>query len=154
MEKAGHTERDSSGGLSRWKPWAVSGAFWSAGPLLGLLFGCRGSWAPHSHTSFFEVCGLVEPIIGLAVFVELVVVLGQVVDKQGPTVANQQLVRSVVRANAGLFFVSQAAAFYAIGSDSSSVFLLFSATVPMAIQIFLLVDCAYQRVGISRIRSG
>jgi hypothetical protein len=97
---------------------------------------------------------LVEPIIGLAVFVDLVLVLGHVVNHQGLTAANEYLVRAVVRGNAGLFFVSQAASLYAIGSDSSSVFLLFSATVPMVIQIFLLVDCAYQRVGISRIRGG
>jgi len=139
---------------SRWKAWAIPVALWSLGPLLGVVFGCREEWAPHDHTSFFEVCGLVEPIIGLAVFVDLVLVLGPVVNHQGPTNANESLVRAVVRGNAGLFFVSQAAALYAIGSDSSSVFLLFSATTPMVIQIFLLVDCAYQRVGISRIRRG
>jgi hypothetical protein len=140
--------------LSRWRAWAVPAAFWAAGPLLGLIFSCKNEWAPHDQTSFFEVCGLVEPIIGLAVFVELVLVLGQVVNHQGPTLANQQLVRAIVRANAGLFFVSQGAALYAIGSESTSPFLLFSATVPIAIQIYLLVDCAYQRVGISRIRGG
>lgn len=138
----------------RWKTWVVPGAFWSAGPVLGLLFACRADWAPAEHSSFFEVCGLIEPLIGLAVFVELVLVLGQLVSVQGATDANQRLARAVVRTNAGLILVSQAAALYAIGSDSSTVFLLFSAIVPMVLQVFLLVDCAYQRVGINRIRGG
>jgi hypothetical protein len=138
----------------RWKAWAIPLAFWALGPLLGLAFHCQTSLAPHKESSFFEVCALIEPVIGLAVFVELVVVLGQVVSAQGATPANQELARAVVRSNAGLLIGSGSAALYAIATESSSVFLLFATVVPMIVQVFLMVDCAYQRVGISRIRGG
>lgn len=129
-------------------------AFWSVGPLLGFAFRCQGGWAPIEKSSFFEVCGLTEPLIGLAVFVELVLVIGPLFSNQGPTETNRQLARAVVRTNAGLMLVAQGAALYAIGSGSSSVFLLFSAVTPMVLQILLIIDCAYQRVGINRVREG
>jgi len=129
-------------------------AFWTVGPLLGLVFSCLTHLAPHKESTFFEVCALIEPVIGLAVFVELVVVLGQVVSTQGPTVGNQSLAQAVVRSNAGLLVVSLSASMYALATETSSAFLLFAAVVPMVMQLFLLIDCAYQRVGISRIRGG
>jgi hypothetical protein len=141
-------------GGAKWKAWAVPGAFWVLGPILGLALRGHGDLAPHEGSSFFEVCALIEPVIGLAVFVELVVVLGQLAISQGATSANRSLTRAVVRTNAGLMMLSEGCALYALAVETTSVFLLCAVVVPMILQLFLLIDCAYHRVGINRIRGG
>ncbi len=129
-------------------------AFWVTGPALGLTLSGFEDLAPHDHSAFFEVCALTEPVIGLAVFVELVVVLGQLTTTQGATAANRSLTRAVVRTNAGLIVLSEGSALYALAQEETTVFLLCTVVVPMVLQLVLLVECAYHRAGISRIRGG
>jgi hypothetical protein len=99
----------------------------------------------------------VGPVFGLAVFVEITIVMGRALaqkksrKKQATTRA---LARTVVRTNAGLLLVSEGAALYAVGANVSSTFLLTSVLGPWLLQIYLLVDTAYHRIGVSKLGRG
>lgn len=140
--------------VSAWKPWLIAVVFWSLGPALGWLVGCLTTFGSKADVRMFEAIGAAGPLVGLAVFVELVVVMGQLVSTQGATPANRALARSVIRANAGLLVTSEGLALYAIGAQTSSTFLVIAVLVPLLLQVYLLIDTAYQRVGASRIRGG
>lgn len=129
-------------------------SFWSAGPLLGWLISLFTDFGSEVKIGLFEVCALIQPLFGLAVFVELILVLGQLVSTEGATKANRKTTRAVVRANAGLLVISEGLAMYAVGADRVSTVLVVAVVVPMLIQVFLLMDCAYLRVGINRIQRG
>lgn len=136
------------------RAWILPIILWAAGPIVGVVVGHFSSFGDHAHDKFFEVCALIGPLFGLALFVELAVVLGQLVRAEGATPANRDLGRSVLRANAGLICVSEGLALYAVAAGRASTFLVVAIAVPMLIQILLLVDCGYQRIGIGRIRGG
>lgn len=138
----------------RAKGWAFPLAIWSIGPIAGYAVGCLADFGQEAQGGLFEVCALIEPLFGLAVFVELILVLGPLVSNQGFTAANQGLARAVLRANGGLMFLSEGLALYAVAADRASTFLVIAVTIPMVIQLYLLIDCAYNRVGIHRIRPG
>jgi hypothetical protein len=136
------------------KAWMLPVGLWAVGPLVGFLASLVWCFGASANEEFFETCALIAPLFGLALFVELALVLGQLVKDQGPTAANRGLARSVLRANAGLICVSEGLALYAVATGRASTFLVVSVVVPMLIQVQLLVDCGYQRIGIGRIRGG
>lgn len=145
---ANSTERHTA------KAWILPISLWVAGPIVGVVVAHFSSFGDHAHDAFFEVCALIEPLFGLALFVELAVVLGQLVSVQAATPANRDLGRSVLRANAGLICVSDGLALYAVAAGRASTFLVVAIAIPMLIQILLLVDCGYQRTGLGMIRGG
>ena len=103
---------------------------------------------------FFAVCAQVAPVFALAIFVEIAVVMTPVFQEQGTTPANRALMRTLVRANVGLFLLSEGAALYAVGSGTASTFLVVCSVAPWALQMALMADTAYTRAGLSRIRKG
>ncbi len=127
---------------------------WACGPVLGYLTSLFSDFGGSAEVRMFEICALIEPLFGLAVFVELVLVLGPLVAKQGPTKANRSFARAVLRTNGGLLVISEGLALYAVAARCTSTMLVVAVVVPMLMQIYLLTDCAYNRVGIHRIRTG
>ncbi|HEX3737500.1 MAG TPA: hypothetical protein VHV53_08140 [Solirubrobacterales bacterium] len=136
------------------KAWFLPIALWILGPVVGVVVAQFSDFGHGVRERFFEVCALIQPLFALALFVELVVVLGHVVGKQGATAANRDLARSVLRTNAGLLCVSEGLALFAIAADRASTFLVIAIVIPMFIQVLLLVDCGYHRIGIGRIQRG
>lgn len=145
---------DRSNVVSRWKGWVVPILAWAIAPLLGAIVGHYSDFGATANPRLFEVGAGTAALISLAVFVELAVVLGALIAEQGMSSANYLLTRSVVRTSAGLFLIAECAALYAVADQQSSTFLIFLLGVPMLLQLFLLVECAYHRVGASRIRKG
>lgn len=129
-------------------------AAWLVAPLLGLLVGHWSDFGTCAADELYAVGAGTAAVIGVAVFVELAVVMGSLIAEQGNTSANELLTRAVVRTNAGLFVISEGFALYAIGAKESSTLLVFLVVVPMGLQLLLFVECAYHRIGSSRIRSG
>jgi hypothetical protein len=127
---------------------------WCLAPVLGFLVGHCSDFGADADPRLFEVGGGTAALVALAVFVELAVVLGALIAQQGRSEANYLLTRSVVRANAGLFLIAEGSALYAVATQRSSTLLVFLLGVPMLAQLFLLIECAYHRVGASRIRGG
>jgi hypothetical protein len=103
---------------------------------------------------FFVTCGHVAPLFGLALFVEITVLMARVIHAQGSTAANKATVHTLVRINAGMLVVSEAAALYAVGAKASSTFLVICSVLPWLAQLALLVDVTYHRIGLSRLGSG
>lgn len=103
---------------------------------------------------FFEVCALLSPLFGLGLFVEIAVVMGQVIEDQGPTEGNRSLTRGLVRSNVVLLLSASGAPLWALVSGTHSAFLAVFAVVPLLLQILLLSETAYLRAGINRIRLG
>lgn len=140
--------------ISRSKAWAIPLVAWAVAPLLGLLADCWSDFGATVDEQLYVVGASTAAVISVAVFIELAVVLGALIKDQGNTSGNILLTRAVVRTNAGLFVLSEGAALYAIGSQTSSSLLVCLMLVPMLLQLFLFVECAYHRVGVSRIRQG
>jgi hypothetical protein len=103
---------------------------------------------------FFATIASVGPVFGLALFVEIAVVMGRVVSEQGPTRANRALARVLIRTNLGLTAISEGVSLYATGSDRQSTLLVVGAILPLVIQLVLLAETAYLRLGISRVPRG
>lgn len=142
------------GQIRRAKAWILPISLWSVGPIIGLLVAHFSQFGASADDQVFEICALIEPLFGLAVFVELVLVLGRVVEAQGATNANRHMAHAVLRTNAGLLCISEGLALYAVAARCTSTLLIIAVLLPMLTQLYLLVDCAYNRVGLSWIQKG
>lgn len=111
------------------------------------------SWR-RPDADFFATSATVAPLVGLALFVELVLVWGPIIDEQGLTPENEATARAAIRMNATMLVLSVAAALYALGSHRHTAFLVVLSTAPWLVQLFLLVATAYNRIGINWVRGG
>jgi hypothetical protein len=154
MESDNTTPDDGDADRPLWRSRASSGVVFALIPLAGAL----GEWwfdcLDHTAAAFYATAGQVGPVFGLALFVEIVVVMTPVIAKQGATPANTATMRFLIRTNAGLLALSEGAALYAVGARASSTFLVVSVVLPWLLQVVLLADTAYTRVGLNRIRGG
>ncbi len=91
------------------------------------------------------------PVIGLALFVEIVVVMTPAIARPDRGAAKTAAVQLLVRTNAGLLVISEGAALYAVGAKASNGFLVVCVLLPWLLQLVLLVDTAYHRIGLNRI---
>jgi hypothetical protein len=80
--------------------------------------------------------------------------MGSAVEIQGMTEANRRTIQALVRANAGLLVISEGSALLATACRAQSTFLVAMVVVPWLIQLYLLVDTAYLKLGVSRISPG
>lgn len=103
---------------------------------------------------FYATCATIAPLIGLALFVEIVLVMTPVIADQGADPVNVAMVRTVVRLNSVMLLLSVSSALYALGAHKHTAFLVVLSTAPWLVQLFLLIDTAYNRVGINRIGRG
>jgi len=101
--------------------------------------------------SFFAVCATVAPLFGLALFVDIGLVMAPAVAEKGPTESVRAAIRIFVRVNVGMLVLSEGTALYAIGTDRVSAFLLTCSVLPWCVQLFLLAATTYHRTGIRRI---
>ena len=106
----------------------------------------------HISLAFYSTAGAVAPLIGLGLFVEIVLVMRPAIASEGATEVKMAGARTLVRTNALLLILSEAAALYAIGAKASNGFLMVCVVLPWVLQILLLIDTAYHRLGINRIR--
>jgi len=106
------------------------------------------------ENEFFSAAASFGPVFGLAIFIELALLMRGVMEEQGQTAANTRTVQSVVRANVGLMVATEAAALIALACDTASTFLVGAVLVPPMIQLYLLVDITYLKVGVTRISPG
>src|SRR5208282_6115034 len=89
---------------------------------------------------FFVTCGTAGPLLALALFVEISVVMAPVVQAQGLTHANEMTIRVLVRINSVMFVMAEAAALYAVGAHTSSAFLIACCVFPWLVQLLLLAQ--------------
>lgn len=101
---------------------------------------------------FFKAAAPLTAVLGLAVFVELALVLEPYDPNKTMEKAFEALVRTVIGGNGLLIVVSSSAALYAIGSGRSTTFLLGCVVLPWILQLSVLVDAAYYRIGLHRLR--
>lgn len=107
---------------------------------------------------FFATCAAVAPLIGLGLFIEIVLVMAPIV--ADPRANNREhnvdraLARTVVRLNAAMILLSVSSALYALGGHRHTAFLVVLSTAPWIVQLFLLMDTAYIRIGVNRIGRG
>lgn len=138
--------------------WPVVLGAVAIGPALGAAI-TGALWVLDTTTtridsSFFSTCAQVGPVFGLALFVEIALVMQQTVAEQGATPGNVATTRALVRANIGLMLTSEGTALYAISSSCESVFLAAMVVTPWLIQLFLMADAVYLRLDVHRIRPG
>lgn len=105
-------------------------------------------------SDFFVVCGGVAPLFGLAVLVDIGVVMAPAVKESGPIDAIRETTKTFVRLDIGMFAISESAALYAVGSGHASAFLVAASVLPWLVQIYILAETTYHRAGIRRIRIG
>lgn len=67
---------------------------------------------------------------------------------------DKALARTTVRLNAAMLLLSVSSALYALGSHRHTAFLVALSTAPWIVQLFLLMDTAYIRIGVNRIGRG
>jgi hypothetical protein len=135
---------------------AVCGAVLAIAGLAEAFADCLDNTQP----AFFSTCAQVAPILALALFVDLVLVLGPVLTertqnappRQAPP--EHQAFRALVRANVGMLVISEASALYAVGARASTTFLTICAVLPWCAQLLLLVSTTYYRGGVHRIGKG
>jgi hypothetical protein len=108
----------------------------------------------HTSNSFFVVCGTVAPLFGLALFVDLALVMALAVREQGATSTNRLTFQTLVRVNSAMLVISESAALYAVGTETANAFLVVCSTLPWAVQLYLLTQMAYYRAGLSRVGPG
>jgi hypothetical protein len=95
---------------------------------------------------FFLVCGSVGPLVGLALFIDISVVVNGAVAGQGLTSANKGLARVLVYGNAALMTSSEGFALYALGTGVHTTFLVTATVLPLLIQTLLLTETALFKV--------
>jgi hypothetical protein len=149
MGGGGHSFR-----RTRWGSWGLPALAWSLGPLAGVSIGLICDFGANVDMRFFEILAQIGPVVGLAVFVEVVIVFNQLVAEDGATAANKATVRTIIRTNAGLLVLAEGLALFSVAAQTTSTFLLVAVVVPLLLQLLLLVDGAYLRIGIHRIRNG
>jgi hypothetical protein len=106
------------------------------------------------ESDFFVVVGGVGPLIGLALFIDISVVVNDAIAKQGLTPANKGLARVLVYSNAVLLLTSEGFALYALGSGVHTTFLVAIAVVPLLIQTLLLTEAALFKVHANTLSDG
>lgn len=101
----------------------------------------------HVDTNFFVVLATVGPLVGLALFIDITVVINQVfVGAQGLTKANKTLGRILVYTNAALLVMSEAFALFAVGSKERTTFLIAASVSPLLLQLWLLTEAALFKI--------
>lgn len=134
-----------------WLPLVV----WSVVLLIASVVDLATNELDGADQSFFSTAAQIGPVIGLGVFVEIAVVMAPVMktppeppERSGPTLAERTAVALLVRLNVGLLLISEGAALYATGARQSSGFLVLCTVLPWLVQLALVVDAAYHRVGL------
>lgn len=108
----------------------------------------------HVSGDFFLACATVGPLFGLALFVEIALVMAPIIELQGATPANRATIRALVRINVAMLLIAESAALYAAGSGTRSAFLVVCSVLPWLIQVALLAQTTYYRTGISKVGPG
>jgi hypothetical protein len=121
---------------------------------LGLGIGALSSFGKGADRDLYLAGAGTAALVALALFVDLALVLGALFDRQGDTPANRLTAQIFLRTNAALFVLAEGTSLYALGARRSSTLLVFCLGVPMVLQLVLLVELAYQRIGLARVREG
>jgi len=116
---------------------------------LAWLLGVIAPELSDTNSEFFVICGHVAPIYGLAIFVEVVVVMSRIVREEGATSANRGTVYALLGINAAMLVIAQSAALYAAGASESSGFLIGCCVLPLVVQLLIVLDSAYRRTGLA-----
>ena len=124
-------------------------------PIVGLIAGTITTKGRCVDPNFFVVCGTVGPLVGLALFVDIAIVINQVfVATQGLTPANKGLGRVLVYMNAGLMVMAESVALGAVGSGARTTFLVTTAVSPLVLQVWLLTETTLFKINALEPTSG
>jgi hypothetical protein len=136
------------------KTWALSVGICLIGPAAGLIAGLVTHAGRDVDVKFFELCSQIAPILAVALFIEIALVMGSVIERQGLTEANIGTGLVLVRSNTGLFMVSEGLALFAVACSKRTTFLEVAVVVPMIIQLYLFLDTTLLKLGIREVRGG
>jgi hypothetical protein len=109
---------------------------------------------------FFVVCGTVAPLFGLAVLVDIGVVMAPVTrraydedpdDQSGRFAALSETTKTFVRVDLGMLVISETAALLAVGGRHASPYLVVGSVLPWAVQLVVLAATTYHRAGIREV---
>jgi hypothetical protein len=123
-------------------------------PAAGLVAGCITSAGRGVESDYFVVAGSVGPLIGLALFIDITVVINDAVKEQGLTQGNKGLALVLAFSNAALLLTSAGLALYALGSGVRTTFLVTATVVPLVIQTLLLTESALFKVHAIKLADG
>ena len=130
------------------------GAFAATGPLLALIAELVTSANAAPRAGFFDALAVVAPLPGLALFIDIAVLVNLIVAAQGLTDANRALARVLLYSNAALLVGAEGFALYATASGHETIFLAVAAIVPLLLQIFLLIEVALVKMRVNVVRPG
>jgi hypothetical protein len=139
--------KDHSLWRSRFLTLAICGLVPGIAGVADWLVPCSG----HADPDFYATCAQVGPVLALTLYVEIIVVMAPVLASADCTQAERNGARALLRANTGLFVISEGVALYAVGSRGSSLFAIVCVLLPWLLQLLLIVDTAYYRAGINKI---
>lgn len=132
--------------------WGI--VFATCATVLGIA-GVVEALGTHIHDSissnFFVVCGTVAPLFGLALFVDIGVVMAPIVKTAGATDPIRDTTKTFVRINSGMLLISESSSLYAAATDLPSAFLVACAVLPWAVQLYLLAATTYHRAGVRQV---
>jgi hypothetical protein len=100
---------------------------------------------------FFLACSTVGPLIGLALFVEISLVMSPIIDEQGSTPANRATVQALVRINASMLVIAETAALFSVSTSARGTFFVAASVIPWLVQLALMVQTVYYRTGVNRV---
>jgi hypothetical protein len=103
------------------------------------------------NNDFFLACSTVGPLIGLALFVEISLVMSPIVGEQGATSANRATVQALVRINAAMLVIAETVALFSVATSKTGTFFALASVVPWLVQLALLIQTTYYRTGVSKV---
>jgi hypothetical protein len=140
--------------LRRGRQLLVVAVFAAVGPLVALVAELVASANAAPRSGFFDACAVVAPLPGLALFIDIAVLVNLIVASQGLTDANRALARVLLWSNAVLLLSAEAFALYATASGHETIFLAVATIVPLLLQVFLLIEVALVKMRVNVVRAG
>ena len=101
--------------------------------------------------SFFSTCAQIAPVLAVAFFVEVAVVMTPLLSNTDDAAA-KAMTKFLVRSNAAMLVVSEASSLYATATKTSSTFLVLGSVLPWLLQLLMIVDTSYYRIGVHRMQ--
>jgi zinc transporter ZupT len=138
--------REHVAGASPWKQALLVAGVAGVGPVVGLIVSWITTLGRSVNPDFFFALATAGPLVGLALFIDLTVVINQAIDRQGSTPANRALGRVLVYSNACLLLLSESLALYALGAEVRTTFLVATSAAPLVLQVLLLTESALYKM--------
>lgn len=131
---------------TRTRQFAIIGLLVGIAPVAAWFLASLTNSGDDVSPTFFEVVALVAPLAGLALFVDLAIVMNAGLGGRPDTASNWALAEVLVYSNAGLLLMSESAALYAVAAEAQGTFLVVMVVTPLLVQLFLLTQSAMLKI--------